>query len=148
METKKAALAKFLECEVGDLEQANYDQNLFEHGMESYFVLTDDEANEYTQKYILDSIWAFNADFILSHSRINVDDVNYDEDSILKSLKSVQEKLCESANPLLAALLENEEEFITDAIEADGRGHFLSQYDGKENEVSDADETFYIYRQN
>jgi hypothetical protein len=148
METKKKALAEYLECSVDDLEQANFDANLFENGMESYLVLTDAEADEYAHKYILDGIWAFNADFILSHSRIDLDNASCEEEAVLESIKTVQEKLCESANPLLLALLEDEEEFISDAIEADGRGHFLSHYDGTENEVSDADETFYIYRQN
>lgn len=146
---KKEALVSYLDCKPDELEQANYDENLFEYGMESYLVLTDNEAEEYAERYILDSLWAFNADFILPRSRIQVDDLDENaEEQILKALKQMQEKLCENANPLIKALLENEEQFIEDAIEADGRGHFLSQYDGAENEVSDADETFYIYRQN
>ena len=35
-----------------------------------------------------------------------------------------------------------------DIIGADGRGHFLSSYDGNENEITIDDETFYIYRLN
>jgi hypothetical protein len=141
---KAKVLAKFLECSVGDLEQANHDQNLFEHGMESYLVLSDGEADEYTAQRILDSLWAFNADFILSNSRIEVKPMP----DILKALKQMQEKLCENANPLVRALLENEEEFIEAAVEADGRGHFLSSYDGEEHEVTHGEEPFYIYRQN
>lgn len=38
--------------------------------------------------------------------------------------------------------------FIQAAISADGRGHFMSSYDGEENEVTVNDQTFYIYRLN
>lgn len=144
--TKKEVLASYLECSADDLEQANYDENLFELGMESYLVLDEEEADQYVRDRILESLWAFNAEFILSHSRIDVDETN--EDDILKALKSMQEKLCENANPLVRALLADEENFIEDAVEADGRGHFLSNYDSQENETNHEDETFFIYRQN
>ena len=42
----------------------------------------------------------------------------------------------------------DEDEFIEGVIEADGRGHTLSSYDGVENEVSFDDEWYYIYRTN
>lgn len=143
-DTKRAALAEYLECEASELEQDKHDPHTFEYGSESYLVLTDEEADDHCREHILDSLWAFNADFILPRSRIDADD----DESILKALKLVQEKCCESCNPLFLALIENIDDFIADAVAADGRGHFLSQYDGAENEVSDADDTFYIYRQN
>jgi hypothetical protein len=37
---------------------------------------------------------------------------------------------------------------VEDAISADGRGHFLSSYDGDENEETVNGQTFYIYRTN
>ena len=42
----------------------------------------------------------------------------------------------------------DEDDFIEAVIEADGRGHTLSSYDGNENEVSFEDEWYYIYRTN
>ena len=42
----------------------------------------------------------------------------------------------------------NEDDFIEAVIEADGRGHTLSSYDGNENEISFDDEWYYIYRTN
>ena len=42
----------------------------------------------------------------------------------------------------------DEDDFIEAVIEADGRGHTLSSYDGYENEVSFDDEWYYIYRTN
>ena len=146
MDTKQEALAVYLECEPDDLEKASYDKNLFEYGMESYLVLDDAEADQYAKDRILESLWAFNTEFVLSHSRIDVDDSN--EESIVEALKKMQEKLCEDANPIVRALIKNEEAFIADAVEADGRGHFLSSYDGEEHEITFAEELYYIYRQN
>jgi hypothetical protein len=42
----------------------------------------------------------------------------------------------------------NEDDFIEAVVEADGRGHTLSSYDGNENEISFDDEWYYIYRTN
>ena len=42
----------------------------------------------------------------------------------------------------------DEDDFIDAVVEADGRGHTLSTYDGIENEVSFGDEWYYIYRTN
>jgi len=42
----------------------------------------------------------------------------------------------------------DEDDFIEAVIEADGRGHTLSSYDGNENEVSFDNEWYYIYRTN
>ena len=41
-----------------------------------------------------------------------------------------------------------EDDFIDGVIEADGRGHTLSSYDGHENEIMFDDEWYYIYRTN
>ena len=40
------------------------------------------------------------------------------------------------------------DEFIEDAISADGRGHFLSSYDSEEVEIDIDDETYFAYRLN
>ena len=146
MDTKQEALAVYLECKPEDLEKASYDDNLFEYGMESYLVLDNDEANQYAKDRILESLWAFNTDFVLPRSLIEIDESN--EDSITDALKKMQEKLCEDATPIIRALLKDEDEFIDDAISADGRGHFLSNYDSQEHEITFAEELFYIYRQN
>ena len=59
-------------------------------------------------------------------------------------VKSFQEKHCESANDTILALIDDLDEFVQDAISSDGRGHFLSSYDGEEVET----ENYYIYRIN
>jgi len=95
-------------------------------------ILFDDEADEACQDYILESLWAFNADFIASHvceERID------DYDDLLKSIRSIQEQ-CEGANSAIKAMINDLGQFIQDAISADGRGHFLSSYDGHEYETA------------
>ena len=42
----------------------------------------------------------------------------------------------------------DQESFIEDVINSDGRGHTISSYDGEEDEVEYEGETYYIYRMN
>ncbi len=68
---------------------------------------------------------------------------------------------CESNNDVIYNTIEKTcgiDEFVKAAISADGRGHFMSSYDGEENEetitgifneeTGDNSTTFYIYRLN
>ena len=136
---KIKALAEFLGVEEEEIKQSNYNENLFEYGNQEYLVCTDGEAEQEVKENILESLWAFNTDFILSHSKIE----NY-SDRTEKAFRKMQEELCESANEIVKAIIEDLDEFVEDAIESDGRGHFLSGYDGEENEIKE----FYIYRIN
>jgi len=80
----------------------------------------------------------------LDHSKLN----GYN-DATVKAFQQMQESLCENANELVSAIIEDIDEFIEDAISSDGRAHFLSTYDDEENETEDDNgETFYIYRLN
>jgi hypothetical protein len=134
--TKQEALAKFLGYGTEGVEQSSYDENSFSCGREEYLVLTDSEADEKTREYILDSVWAFNPNFLASHAKEGID-----EDVI----KAIQDNgKCESNNKALTALLDDVDHFVNDAIRSDGRGHFLSSYDGEENEEGQ----FFIYRTN
>jgi hypothetical protein len=136
--SKIKALAEFLEVEENEINQSSYDENTFEYGNQEYRVLTDEEADEATKEYISDSVWAFNANFILDHAGINWNN------RIEKSLQKVQTELCEDANELLKAMVKDIDEFVQDAIDADGRGHFLAGYDSEENEQDE----YFIYRNN
>lgn len=139
------AAAKALGCEPEEIREERYDSyglKVFSaYGLE-YAVGTDEEADEAVKENIKQSLWAFNSSFILSHSK-----VGYNPE-IEKSLKEMQGKLCESANSLVEALIEDMDAFIEDAISADGRGHFLSSYDGDENELIIDGEYLYAYRIN
>lgn len=136
--TKIEALANFLECEIEELEQTTYDENIFEYGNQEYLVLTDEEADEKAKEEITESLWAFNTSFILEHTNIEWNERTE------KAIQKMQEELCEDANEIIKAMIEDIDEFVEDAISSDGRGHFLSQYDGEENE----EENYFIYRTN
>ena len=58
---------------------------------------------------------------------------------------------CESNNDVIYNTIQKTcgiDEFVSSAISADGRGHFMSSYDGCENEETVEGQTFYIYRLN
>ena len=147
-------LARFLDMtdqeDIDLIEPSRWGTNRFEYGLEEYLVLLDDEADENVREYIEQSVWAFNPSFIIDHSKLPYDAIDM--------IKSFQEQHCEGANETIMALIEDFDEFVSDAISADGRGHFLSHYDGEEQEESIMREeedgitlteiTYYIYRVN
>lgn len=108
-------------------------------------VLTEEEADKVACEEIRDTLWAFNADFIVAHCE-NIADYN-DPEKVIKAIETMQLNLCESCNDIVFFLIGGEaglEDFATDAIDADGRGHFIAWYDGVEHEAGD----FYAYRIN
>ena len=46
------------------------DGESFHYGDQEYLVLTDEEADEKTEEYIKESVWAFNSSFLSSHTGI------------------------------------------------------------------------------
>lgn len=135
--TKLDALRKHLNDDHTSIAPSTYNEQLFEVGNEEYLVLSDDEANDRCREQILESAWAFNYSFLCSHSEA----ISEIPD---KDFKEIQGKLCESFNKAVLAMIDDKDHFVDDAILSDGRGHFLSGYDGEENEVYE----FYIYRTN
>ena len=141
---KAQALTKFLGISIEELEIPEDTELPFvvlDTGA-NYAVLTEEQADERAKEEILNSLWAFNADFIIRHCK-NYDDMDcYEFNSAVESLRHAQENCCENANGLVFALIDDMDEFVEDAIDADGRGNFISRYDGVENEQ----DGFYIYR--
>lgn len=133
--TKIEALAKHLEIEVDDISE-NTDGTFGDDNSQSgeYLVLTDGEADEMVKENILESLWAFNASFLASHCDVDQD--------VIESIQA-NEKY-ESNNQVFKKLINDLDHFVDDAVSSDGRGHFLSTYDGDEHEVGE----FYIYRTN
>ncbi len=109
-----------------------------------YKVLTEEEADEATAEEIKNSLWAFTPEFILHHTDFYQYSTDYEDEAFLDALRNLQERICEGADAIIRALILDLDKFIEDAVDADGRGHFISFYDGKENESDD----FYIYRIN
>ena len=134
MKTKLQTMAEFLECDVDQVDVETYDKNAFSCGSLSgeYLILTDEEADQSAEDYIKDSVWAFTPSFLSEHTGI--------DEEIFEML---QDK-CESSNEVITNSIKDMEEFIADAIGADGRGHFISSYDGEEEELNN----FFIYRIN
>lgn len=113
-----------------------------------YLILSDLEADDRAGEEIKQSLWAFNPDFIVEHCGLDYNNVQYT--ALIQCIGALQEKLCESANDIIKLLISDLDDFIDDAINADGRGHFLSYYDGVEHEIFDPDtkKYYYIYRIN
>lgn len=135
-ERKQAAL--MLAVDSSEIpEQSTYDDCVFECDGDDYRVLTDDEADEACKDYVKGSLWAFNADFIISECGL--------DSSLAEMLQSFQSDKCEGANDAIESLITATcgiNEFVDSAIKADGRGHFLNREDGDELESGD----YYIYR--
>lgn len=109
----------------------------FMAGGTQYLVLTNDEATTQARAHIRESVWAFRPEFLAKYVPISV-----------KAIQKLQEA-CENANPALLAMLDQAgkfKQFADDAIAADGRGHFLSNYDNKEVVIAGDGQPFYIYR--
>lgn len=138
MDPRIHALAKHLNCDANDISIARYGDNTFDAEGGEYLVLTDEEADELAAERIRESLWAFNVGFISSHTKHGFDD------SQIAAIKEMQIRLCESANTIIERLIVDLDHFISDAVSSDGRGHFISSYDGDENEAGE----FYIYRTN
>ena len=131
MELKHKLLAKHLGITPGELDPSDY------------LVLTDDEATDQARAYILESIWAFRPSFLAGHCEL--------DEEVIQAI--VSNGKCEGNNEVLRRLLVDEEHFIEDALLADGRGHFLSSYDGEEIELvhrtpSGRTKYWYAYRLN
>tara|TARA_R100001126_G_scaffold50465_1_gene28510 strand:+ start:108 stop:512 length:405 start_codon:yes stop_codon:yes gene_type:complete len=130
---KVNAVAEFMDLnDIGKANITHQDDHYYTFGNQEYMVLTDAEAQDKVAEYIKETVWAFTPDFLASHSGID---------------KEVFEKLqesCETANDAIFKLIKDFDHFVNDAVGADGRGHFLSSYDGEEHEKGD----FYLYRTN
>ena len=103
-----------------------------------YKVLTDNEADDEVREYIEQSVWAFNPSFLSAHAKDGIDEDVF---------KVLSEK-CEGSNEAVKSLIKDFDHFVDDAVLSDGRGHFLSSYDGYEHEVNIKGNYYYIYRTN
>jgi hypothetical protein len=126
---------------LSEIEEMEVDED-----RDNYICLTDSEADEKVKENILDSIWAFRPSFLSSFTGFDVE--------VFEAIQN--NGRCESNNSAILSMIEDEDGLVSDAISADGRGHFMSSYDGNENEQTtdiwgkgdNADQTFYIYRIN
>lgn len=112
-----------------------------EYSGSEYAIGTDKDADEAVEESISETLWAFTADWIVSH---------LDTDFPVEAIKAIQRQ-CEEGNDALKQIIEKMgdwDHFVKDSVLADGRGHFLASYDGAEEEIKYEGEWYYIYRVN
>lgn len=90
------------------------------------------EATKAARQVVEDSICYFNPDFLAAHSDV--------PEKVFEFLANK----CFDNNEAYKAMIYDVEDFIDDAIDADGRGHFLNSYDGKEYKIGE----YFLYRIN
>ena len=105
---------------------------------EDYLVLTNDEANEKAKEYILDSLWAFNPNFLASATGI--------DSEVFEAIQN--NGRCESNNDAILRLVDDKDAIVEEAISCDGRGYFLNHYNGEEGSETVNETEYFIYRQN
>jgi len=88
---------------------------------------TDEMADKAVYMDIMDSLFAFNTDFLMRFIKRGIS-----EEAVL----SMQQQ-SESGNAALRSWLKNKKEFVEEAVASDGRGHFLSPYDGSERTLEE-----------
>ena len=100
------------------------------NGNEYAVAANEEEADNATRQYIEDSICYFNSSFLAEHSDVP---------------EEVFEFLANKGffnNEAYKSMIYDMDDFVDDAIDADGRGHFLGSYDGKEYEIGE----YFLYR--
>jgi hypothetical protein len=152
---KKKALALFLGVKVSDLDVPPYTDSTWGYGRKEWQVLTDSEADKAVYEYCKENAWAFGHDLVSSFVARNTKNVHSGE--LATALEAVHKTgLCETLNSLILALVGHSDEllmeFAEEAVKWDGRGHFLSPYNGAEEEISctlwGKKHYFYAYRIN
>lgn len=137
-EDRIRALAIFTNEDEANIDESRYYSLEFSVSNEGdWVVLTDSEADERARDEVEKSLWAFNPIFLGAYI-----DCGLPADV----MKRIQETMCEDANEAVKCLVgDNFDRLVKDAIGADGRGHFLSHYDGEEVELTGG---LYAYRTN
>ena len=98
---------------------------------EQYAVGTDEQAQAACEGYIRETLWSFNAVWIVTHMSGELNCM-----AVATAIRAIQGTMCEDCNEVIRRLLGDDiEYFIRDSILADGRGHFLASYDGEEDET-------------
>lgn len=133
----KNEIAEALSVDVEDIDNLVGDTfDTLETAVGEYEVFTEEEANERTYEYIKDTLWAFEPHFM--------EEVTGVSHIVFKSLSG----LYEEANEAVYSLVENTcgmDTLVQEAIDADGRGHFIGHYDGEEIETETG---LFLYRVN
>lgn len=133
----------YADIDADDIEPTTYDETSFDTPGQEWRALTDEEADEAAAEYIRETLWAFNASFLVSYMPEGIGG---------EELDAIRGDRCEDANGAIVALVNagpsDFDELVSEAIGADGRGHFLAGYDFEEHEQEHAGRTWFLYRTN
>ena len=112
-------------------KQTVYGLEVIKRGSKEYLYAENDEAADNACKeYIREMLWAFNADFLAGYTSNGVD----------AGVIRILQRTSEDANECIYRLVSDDfDRLVEDAIALDGRGHFLSGYDGEETDSADHD---------
>lgn len=100
-------------------------------GTQTWGIGTDVQMQESAEEEVKERIWCFNTGYIVDF--LQEKNLDLAGQKFFDSIRGIQEKLNEDANPVLLRLIgTNIKEFIANSIKDDGRGSFLSSYDGQE----------------
>ena len=128
------------DCDATERQSGGFDVRCDDR---EYLVCTDDQATAEAAADVAESLWACRSEFLRNYVQALRDD------RARAAFDKMREVLCEDANELVRALVGDQlDELVRDAIDADGRGHFLAIYDGNEREAIHDGQTFYAYRRN
>lgn len=140
------ALAAHIGCDWSELEPMRFDHyglDSFQVGKEEWAIGSDDDVDDAVCSSIKDSLWAFRASFILEACGLPFE--------LEEAFHAWQEKGCEGCNNALYRLIcktGDFADFVIEAVRCDGRGHFLSSYDGEEVQLDTPVGRFYAFRIN
>jgi hypothetical protein len=98
---------------------------------EEWALGNDTEVDKAVKSYIEETLWAFNKTFLA------------DQTGLPEEVFAVLQVDCENSNDAILSIIEkcgDMDSLVSDAVSSDGRGHFLSPYDGEEKEWSDLDQ--------
>ena len=126
-----AALAMHLGVELDDIAP-EVTEGHYSEGQRTYLVLNHEEAEARCADRITEDLWAFRPEFLSDYMPLPA-----------AGIEAMQYAMHEDANDAFLALVGDDlDKLIGDAIDLDGRGHFLASYDGEEHEAG----AFCIYR--
>ena len=103
---------------------------IFINGNEYAVAVNEEEANAAAGQYIKDSICYFNPSFLAEHSDVPEEVFEFLADKDFFN------------NEAYKSMIYDVDDFIDDAIDADGRGHFLNSYNGKEYKIGE----YFLYQ--
>lgn len=122
-------------------EWSTYDDTVLEVEGQEWLALDDSEADSRAHAEVERLLWAFNASFLAGETGI--------DQSAFDAIQA--NGRCEDNNDAILSMIKGTcglESFVESAVGADGRPHFLAQYDGDVVEVTCGDTMIFFYRGN